>query len=84
MLTLDANGLCLAQTLDCGQCFRWQPQPDGSWAGVVEGRAVQAWQEDGRLCLAGLAGIGGQEQGDTLGGADRLALNLRKRLRARR
>ena len=56
MLTLDANGLCLAQTLDCGQCFRWQPQPDGSWAGVVEGRAVQAWQEDGRLCLAGLAG----------------------------
>ena len=54
MLTLDANGLCLAQTLDCGQCFRWQPQPDGSWVGVVEGRAVQAWQEDGRLCLGSL------------------------------
>ena len=35
MLTLDANGLCLAQTLDCGQCFRWQPQPHGSWVGAV-------------------------------------------------
>ena len=30
-------GFSLSQTLDCGQCFRWKIQPDGSWTGVVEG-----------------------------------------------
>ncbi len=30
----------LAQTLDCGQAFRWQQQPDGSFAGVAGGRRL--------------------------------------------
>ena len=42
MLYLDANGLDLAETFRCGQCFRWKRQPDGGWVGVVEGRAVRA------------------------------------------
>lgn len=28
----------LAQSLDCGQCFRWDRQPDGSWDGVARGK----------------------------------------------
>ena len=57
MLYLDANGLDLAQTLQCGQCFRWQPGPAGSWTGVVAGRAVRAEHAPGgQICLTGLAG----------------------------
>ncbi|OUQ38390.1 hypothetical protein B5E67_05200 [Faecalibacterium sp. An122] len=56
-LEWNAQGLSLAQTLDCGQCFRWQPQPDGSWTGIVEGRAVQVRETAGdRLEITGLAG----------------------------
>lgn len=54
---LEAKGLSLAQTLDCGQCFRWQPQPDGSWTGVAAGQAVQVQEVPGGLLeLTGLAG----------------------------
>lgn len=30
----------LAQTLDCGQAFRWVAQPDGSYKGVAHGRLL--------------------------------------------
>ena len=54
---LKAKGLSLAQTLDCGQCFRWQSQPDGSWTGIVEGQAVRVREVPGDgLELTGLAG----------------------------
>jgi N-glycosylase/DNA lyase len=64
MLVLpDTNGLDLAQTLCCGQCFRWEQRPDGTWCGVVAGRAVCAAQlppdapeHPGALVLRGLAG----------------------------
>ncbi len=56
LLLLDAKGLRLAQTLDCGQCFRWSETPAG-WEGVVAGRAVRAEEaEGGQLRLTGLAG----------------------------
>jgi N-glycosylase/DNA lyase len=70
----DPNGLDLAQTLRCGQCFRWAQQPDGSWYGVVEGRAVRAWQSPpdaqaaehapGALVLQGLAGPAPESEAD--------------------
>ena len=60
LLLLEPNGLDLDATFGCGQCFRWQRQPDGSWEGVVAGRAVRAailpGEGGGRLCLEGLAG----------------------------
>jgi N-glycosylase/DNA lyase len=63
LLLPDTNGLDLAQTLCCGQCFRWEQHPDGTWCGVVEGRAVCAAQlppdapeNPGALVLQGLAG----------------------------
>lgn len=35
----DVHDLDLAQTLDCGQSFRWKPQGDGSFHGVAYGKA---------------------------------------------
>lgn len=35
----DVHDLDLAQTLDCGQSFRWKPQDDGSFHGVAYGKA---------------------------------------------
>lgn len=32
--------LDLAQTLDCGQCFRFYEQPDGSWHGVARDKPL--------------------------------------------
>ena len=28
-------------TFDCGQCFRWKPNENGIWCGVVKGQAVR-------------------------------------------
>ena len=39
------------QTFTCGQCFRWNEQPDGSWLGIVNDKAVRVWDEDGDLCI---------------------------------
>ena len=36
----------LAQTLDCGQCFRWDRLPDGAWEGVACGRWVRITEEN--------------------------------------
>ena len=36
----------LAQTLDCGQCFRWDKQADGSYTGVAFGRIINISQEN--------------------------------------
>lgn len=44
-----APGFSLSQTLDCGQCFRWKVQPNGSWTGVVEGAVYHVWE--GKECL---------------------------------
>ena len=41
------------QTFTCGQCFRWQEQPDGSWRGIVRGRAAHVWDDGGALCITG-------------------------------
>lgn len=53
---IPADGcLDLAQTLDCGQAFRWQPVllPCGTqaWRGVAFGRVLTVWQEGGTFCF---------------------------------
>ncbi len=48
-------GFSLSQTLDCGQCFRWKVQPDGSWTGVVEGSVFRIREGEGRLHIACLS-----------------------------
>lgn len=41
------------QTFTCGQCFRWQEQPDGSWRGIVRGRVARVRDDNGALCITG-------------------------------
>ncbi len=43
--------LDLAQTLDCGQAFRWEENDDGSWSGVAHGRKLTVSLGAGRLRL---------------------------------
>lgn len=47
------SDLDLQETLDCGQCFRWKRQEDGSFCGIVRGRAVRASTDGDRLILDG-------------------------------
>ncbi len=37
----NVSDLDLAQTLDCGQSFRWEEQSDGSFIGVAYGKSVK-------------------------------------------
>lgn len=43
----------LAQTLDCGQAFRWKAQEDGSFVGVAHGRPVTFSLTEGTLTIDG-------------------------------
>lgn len=48
MLLTGLEDMDLGQTLDCGQCFRFEPLPDGGWRGIAGGRgAVLHQREDG-------------------------------------
>lgn len=47
-------GFSLADTLDCGQCFRWEALPAGGFRGIVSGRALTASQEGESLLLHGV------------------------------
>ena len=49
----DVTDLDLAQTLDCGQSFRWTLQPDGSFAGVAYGRSVKVRTDGDTLIIDG-------------------------------
>lgn len=41
-----------AHVFDCGQCFRWIKQPDGSYRGIVRDRAVQVSKKGNTLYIA--------------------------------
>ena len=45
--------LNLKQTLDCGQSFRWDERPDGSFYGTAFGKTVTARMENDTLYLDG-------------------------------
>lgn len=52
LLELPAGELDLAQTLDCGQAFRWSKQPDNdSYIGVARGRRLHLSRRDNQLVL---------------------------------
>lgn len=46
----------LAHIFECGQCFRWVKQPDGSYRGIVNGRAARV-SFDGELLYIENSGI---------------------------
>ncbi len=47
----DVTDLDLAETLDCGQSFRWSELPDGSFAGVAYGRSVRVRMDGDTLII---------------------------------
>ena len=49
----NITDLDLAQTLDCGQAFRWTENPDGTFCGIVKKTSVKAELKDKTLTLYG-------------------------------
>lgn len=49
----DISGLSLPETLDCGQCFRWKPDENGNWRGVVKGVYGNIRQEEDGITFIG-------------------------------
>ncbi len=49
----NITDLDLRETLDCGQCFRWSEQSDGSFRGIVRGRFAQVKMDGDDLFLDG-------------------------------
>ena len=43
----------LDQTLGCGQVFRWDRTPDGSWCGIVGDRVIRCRQKGSALSFTG-------------------------------
>ena len=41
----------LTHTFDCGQCFRWNQNPDGSYSGVAGGRAVRLYEDGDEIAI---------------------------------
>lgn len=46
-------GTCfdLKNTFDCGQCFRWNENPDGSFNGIVQNRSVRIYRENNAVII---------------------------------
>lgn len=49
----NIRDLDLRETLDCGQCFRWREQADGSFCGVVRGKAARVSMTADTLVIDG-------------------------------
>jgi N-glycosylase/DNA lyase len=43
----------LKKTFECGQCFRWNENPDGSYTGVAMGKAAKVRREGGSIYISG-------------------------------
>ncbi len=47
------NPLDISLTLDCGQCFRWSKNEDGTWHGVVNSKSVDVKVDGDNLIIYG-------------------------------
>lgn len=45
-MKIEIQGFSLRDTLNCGQCFRWEEQSDGSFRGIVGKRSITVLQKD--------------------------------------
>ena len=53
MIIENITDFDLAQTLDCGQAFRWNEQPDGSFKGVAYGKKITFRKENENIVIDG-------------------------------
>ena len=44
----------LKDIFDCGQCFRWNLQEDGSYIGVVKNNVIQIKQDNDKIYIEGV------------------------------
>lgn len=49
-LQIQVSGFSLADTLNCGQCFRWEPCGEG-FRGIHRGRITTVYQDGDRICF---------------------------------
>lgn len=48
------GGFCLAETLECGQCFRWERTGQGAYEGVAYGKKARLREQAGTILLEGV------------------------------
>lgn len=53
-LTVKNSNFDIRRTFQCGQCFRWTENADGSFSGIVRGRYATLVQGDGSVTLRGI------------------------------
>ena len=49
----NAENFDLAQTLDCGQAFRWSQKENGAWGGIAFGKYIELYEENGDVIING-------------------------------
>ncbi|MBQ8740382.1 MAG: DNA-3-methyladenine glycosylase 2 family protein [Clostridia bacterium] len=49
----SATNFDLAQTLDCGQAFRWRKNDNGVWQGIAFGRYIELYENNGDIIING-------------------------------
>lgn len=50
----NVNDFNLTHIFECGQCFRWNKEDDGSYTGVVQNKVINATQNGGKLIFDNL------------------------------
>ncbi len=45
----------IKQTFDCGQCFRWKENPDGSFTGIANKKKLTLTQNENQVTLIGIS-----------------------------
>ena len=51
---IDQESFELKDIFDCGQCFRWNEQEDGSYTGVFKGNVLNVKKVDNKIIFKGL------------------------------
>ena len=51
LILTDVADFKLEHIFDCGQCFRWEKEPDGSYIGVACKRALKIAKENDSVIL---------------------------------
>ena len=54
-IEITAEDFHLEQTLDCGQCFRWDRQEDGSYCGEAFGKRLLLTQDENTVVFHGVS-----------------------------
>jgi N-glycosylase/DNA lyase len=50
----DIKDFNITHIFDCGQCFRWNKEHDGSYTGVISGKVINVSQQDSNLVFENL------------------------------